>query len=387
MVPGTILRSRYEIVSLIGKGGMSVVYLALMRPHGKDIVIKETAQGGKDGSKALEKEFSILSQLFHPHLPCVIDLFEEHSRVYLVEDYIKGKPLDATLKEIPPPDLVPLYRIIFQVCATLSYLHGKKILHRDLKPSNIILSEKGIAKLIDFGSARIVKKGKKADTVAFGTVGFASPEHYGCRQTDERSEVFSLGALCHYLFTRQNPSEKPFIFEDPAKINTALPEAVAALIRKATQLKRESRIGTISEFRHHLAGAAALSAGREKLLFCPLCWVVMDSLKAGSTSFEGCPLCRGIWCSTRELSRRGPFIYGENNPLIEEYWEETPVPKENHDFTMRRLCCPRCGTLMHTFHHRKAAHTELDRCPEGCGLWLDRGELKALFLPRGGKGL
>jgi serine/threonine-protein kinase len=146
----------------------------------------------------------MLNTLDHTNLPKVIDYFLEKDRYYLVMDYIKGRTVKDYI-ENNSADMETVEKIMYQLCDILEYLHGQHIIFRDLKPSNIMILPDFKIKLIDFGIARIFKDSKQYDTVIVGTPGFCPPEQYGRGQTDERSDIYSLGANLYYMLTGKVP--------------------------------------------------------------------------------------------------------------------------------------------------------------------------------------
>ena len=202
---GDMLKGRYQIVREIGSGGMSVVYLAI--ELGKDTFwAVKAADMNKKISKRLFSEAKILSELDHPGLPRIADFFssEDGRYFFLVQEYIDGQPLlerfeqnDCRMEEEEVLD------IGIAICDVLSFLHSQPapIIYRDLKPANIMITEEGKIKLIDFGIARKYVQDQLKDTLQIGTVGFAAPEQFEKRQSDQRTDLFSLGALLYYLLS------------------------------------------------------------------------------------------------------------------------------------------------------------------------------------------
>lgn len=202
-----IFHGRYKILSLIGKGGMGKVYLAEdLRLKGKLWAIKEIVVK-KGNYQQFIDEAKMLIALDHPYLPNIIDYYppDEYGYSYLVMDYINGLTMMEKFEQakgnIPYKQVV---RYSLQLCDLFDYLHNQQptpIIYRDLKPSNIMIDEQDNLRLIDFGIARTFKKGKLLDTVQLGTVGFAAPEQFEDKQTDHRSDIYSLGALMYFLLS------------------------------------------------------------------------------------------------------------------------------------------------------------------------------------------
>lgn len=203
---GEILKNQYQIVKEIGAGGMSIVYLAVEIDKQTLVAIK-VADMTRKISRRLFSEAKILSELDHPALPQIVDFFssEDNRYFYLVQEYINGQPLQECFEQ---QESIMNQEEVIQIGITISevlhYLHTRKpnpIIYRDLKPANIMITNEGAIKLIDFGIARKYVHNQLKDTVQIGTVGFAAPEQFEKRQSDARTDLFSLGALMYYLLT------------------------------------------------------------------------------------------------------------------------------------------------------------------------------------------
>ncbi len=203
---GTVIGDRYRILSVIGQGGMGVVYAVEdLRLAGLLRAMKVT-YGRYGAAGAYSEEASALMKLNHPCLPLITDYFppDEDGREALVMDYIEGETLAAAAENASAPaSFGELLHIGLQLSSALHYLHSlpSPLIHRDLKPSNVMLDRDGHVKLIDFGISRQYKEGQRFDTVRLGTEGFAAPEQQEGRQSDARTDIYGLGALLYYLAT------------------------------------------------------------------------------------------------------------------------------------------------------------------------------------------
>lgn len=251
---GTVLRDRYQIVSLIGQGGMGAVYLTEdTRLPGRRCAIKEIRLppdlvAGADPSGARQRareqfrrEATVLARLDHPNLPKVSDFFTAapqlpgdlsgtgmlaDERDYLVMDYVPGDDLLHIVREarrkarfLPEAQVLAW---IEQVCDVLSYLHRQEppVLHRDVKPANIKLTPEGDIKLVDFG---LVKPMDAPGETTFtglrgvGSIPYTPLEQYGdfADHTDARSDLYALGATTYHLLTSSEPPSAQEIFVNP----------------------------------------------------------------------------------------------------------------------------------------------------------------------------
>ena len=247
-----VLGGRYQLLSCIGQGGMGAVYKAAdTRFNNRPVAIKEMSSAGlpparlQEADAAFEREAHLLADLLHPNLPRIYEHFTENERSYLVMDFIEGQTVEEYLAKIGggPLPVDQVVRWAQQICDVLNYLHTHQppIVFRDLKPANVMMSESGHIFLIDFGIARIFKPGKQHDTVALGSPGYAAPEQYGKAQSTPRSDIYSLGALLHYLLTGIDPSEQPFFFRPASQVNPAVNPALEALLKQMLEMDSERR--------------------------------------------------------------------------------------------------------------------------------------------------
>ncbi|GFP74229.1 serine/threonine protein kinase [Clostridium fungisolvens] len=256
---GFVVDGKYEILKQIGKGGMSIVYLAMDKRLNKQWAVKEIRKKGNGKNdevivNSLLAEANLMKRLDHPALPRIVDIIDNGTTIYVVMDYIEGESLDKILLQYgaQPEDLVIEWAK--QLCDALGYLHAQKppIIYRDMKPANIMLKPEGNLKLIDFGIAREYKEQNLADTTVLGTKGYASPEHYGSRQTDARSDIFTLGMTLHHLLTGIDPRPADYMYASIRQWNPQLSDGVEAIIDKCTAIDPEYRYQSCSELMYDL---------------------------------------------------------------------------------------------------------------------------------------
>jgi serine/threonine protein kinase len=326
-----LLKNRYEIIEILGRGGMGCVYKVADRfKRGMVLAIKELLAGNLSAEKAHEAlaqfqtEARILTRLSHPNLPKVYDYFSFPGRYYIVMEYVKGKTLEKILdarKEMPVNERQALSWAL-QICKTIHFLTVQRppVVFRDLKPANIMIDGNSRVKLIDFGIARFFKEAKSEDTFVYGTPGYAAPEQYGTGQTDVRSDIFSLGATLHHCLTGRNPSESPLDFPDPRILNPKLSKGAAEIIRKALQQKREKRFQSALEMKQAiqlvLLDTTALPTGLGRIIlakagkpirlpaFRKFCWVSVPITALGCSGTTGSLSTDELWIQPR------PKIFG-----------------------------------------------------------------------------
>lgn len=239
----------YEIKSIIGKGGMSTVYLAEHKRLHTRWAVKEVRkqQGTRFDFLA---ESNILKRLQHPMLPRIVDIFEDRDCIYIVEDFVEGITLDGLLKQQKKVDEPQGLQWLRDLCGVLTYLHGQRphpIIYRDMKPSNIMLQPDGSLKLIDFGIAREYKQESNADTTYIGTKGYAAPEQFGKAQTDARTDIYSLGVTMYHLLTGKSPYEPPYQFVPVRQLVPELSHGIEYILNKCVQSEPADRYQTVDE--------------------------------------------------------------------------------------------------------------------------------------------
>ena len=239
----------YEIKSVIGKGGMSTVYLAEHKRLHTRWAMKEVRkqQGTRFDFLA---ESNILKRLQHPMLPRIVDIFEDRDCIYIVEDFVEGITLDGLLKQQKKVDEPQGLQWLRDLCGVLTYLHGQRphpIIYRDMKPSNIMLQPDGSLKLIDFGIAREYKQESNADTTYIGTKGYAAPEQFGKAQTDARTDIYSLGVTMYHLLTGKSPYEPPYQFVPVRQLVPELSHGIEYILNKCVQSEPADRYQTVDE--------------------------------------------------------------------------------------------------------------------------------------------
>ncbi len=264
-----LLKQRYRILDSVGKGGMGAVYRAEDTQLGdRKVAVKEMSQSGlspqeiTEASDAFKQEAHILARLQHPNLPHIYDHFSEAGHWYLVMSFIQGCTLADYLnstngRRLPIEEVL---QIGIQLCTVLDYLHTQQppIIFRDLKPSNIMRTKDGHIYLIDFGIARHFKPGQAKDTVAYGSMGYASPEQYGKTQTTPRSDIYSLGVVLHHLLSGYDPSSTPFRLPSLQLQGSTIPPELVLLITQMLEVEEGKRPTSISVVKQKLQSAAGV---------------------------------------------------------------------------------------------------------------------------------
>lgn len=254
---GTVIDGKYEILKEIGRGGMSIVYLAMDKRLNKQWAIKEIRKKGSGKNdeivvNSLLAEANMMKKLDHPALPRIVDIIDNGITIYVVMDYIEGESLDKILNEYGAQSEELVIGWAKQLCDAFSYLHSQKppIIYRDMKPANVMLKPEGNIKIIDFGIAREYKEQSLADTTVLGTKGYAPPEQYS-GQTDARSDIFALGMTMHHLLTGVDPRSGE-AYAPVRQWNPELSEGIEIIIDKCVEPAAENRYQSCTDLLYDL---------------------------------------------------------------------------------------------------------------------------------------
>lgn len=257
---GSVVGGKYEILKVIGKGGMSVVYLAMDKNLNKQWAVKEVKRVANDAKNdvvvnSLLAEANLMKKLDHPNLPRIVDIIETGETLFVVMDYIEGESLEKIVQLYGPQPEEVVIDWAKQLCMVLGYLHNQNppIIYRDMKPANVMLKPEGTLKVIDFGIAREYKVDSLKDTTNLGTRGYAAPEQYeGKGQTDQRTDIYCLGVTLHHLLTGKYPEEYPYELIPITEFNPMLSGGLERIIMNCTQRNPENRYQSCDELLYDL---------------------------------------------------------------------------------------------------------------------------------------
>lgn len=250
----------YQILGLIGRGGMGAVYRARQLSLGRVVAVKVLPAEAITQDPVFEQRFRrearILSRLRHPG---IVGLFEFGSTLagdlYFTMELVAGESLAARLAtgKLGQNETLALLR---QVCEAVAYAHGEGIIHRDLKPANILIATDGRVKVVDFGLAiaesRPTSEKFTRSGIIIGTVDYLAPEQWQGRGGDVRSDIFSLGVITFELLTGEVPRG---VFDPPSFRRSNVDPVFDEVILRALQMEPESRYGSVAEFQQALQTA------------------------------------------------------------------------------------------------------------------------------------
>jgi len=257
LTPGFVLKSRYRIISLLGKGGMGEVYLAEDQSLATQVAVKVNHNLDPHASAQFIREARLLASLKHPNLPRVIDYFTGDGSEYLVMDYIPGDNLKTIIDRKTQLSTTMILHWAEQLGNALNYLHSQNppIYHRDIKPANIKITPGGEVILVDFGIAKTGDASQETQTGAWAyTPGYAPPEQVSGLRTGPYSDQFSLAATLYFLFTGVPPADSAqrMIGEQELvplqELNPGIPSHAVKAIHKAMLIKPDERFSTVGDF-------------------------------------------------------------------------------------------------------------------------------------------
>lgn len=249
----TTLNNRYQIRHELGNGGMGNVFLALDTYLEREVAVKllNRLNLGAAGRALLLNEARAAARLSHPNIVMVFDVGEQDDMPYIVMEYVSGRPLS----EQKPRRLDEVIRVARQICAALDHAHQKDLVHRDVKPHNVILIPEGVAKLMDFGLARML--GGDTEGTVSGTISYIAPEQIMGKTVNHAADLYSFGILLYELATGRLPfvgdpgnilyqhiNQPPM---SPREQNPNVPSALNELILHLLQKEPENRPDSAQE--------------------------------------------------------------------------------------------------------------------------------------------
>ncbi|HSD27884.1 MAG TPA: protein kinase [Vicinamibacteria bacterium] len=262
---------RYEVVGLLGHGGMGAVYKAHDPRLDRFVAVKLISplvpvEGSLDETLGrFRREAQAAGKLSHPNVVSVhdMDVDQGTGTPFIVMEYVDGVPLSTVLREHATVPLAQALEIVQQVGAALVEAHEHGIVHRDIKPANVFLDARGRVKVGDFGIARVAGSELTQAGVTLGTPGYLAPEVLRGATADARSDVFALGVLAYQLLAGRRPFDGPTpaavtldviqrVPDPPRTLRPEVPSHVSTAVMRALDKLPETRTPTVAAFLREL---------------------------------------------------------------------------------------------------------------------------------------
>ncbi|MDD3363592.1 MAG: protein kinase [Syntrophomonas sp.] len=264
---GTVLGGRYELIEIIGEGGMSTVYKARDRVLDRIVavkILKDEFSRDKNFVEKFKTEALSAARISHPNIVNIYDVGQENDIHYIVMELVDGKTLKDMIRSQAPLSIERAVDIAIMVCDGVQHAHEKGIIHRDIKPHNILITEHGMVKVADFGIARAVSSG----TITYGnnivgSVHYFSPEQARGEAINRTTDIYSIGCILYEMLTGKVPfdADSPITIAlrhihdvppSPRTINNAIPPALEGIIYKAMEKVPANRFSTALDMRNAL---------------------------------------------------------------------------------------------------------------------------------------
>jgi len=264
---GELIENRYHVLTVIGTGGMGILYRVSDEAHegpkeDKIIALKTIRLSGPAAERTesverFQREFQLLTQLRHPNLVSVYDFsIMDQGELYFTMEWIEGQNLEPDQHPLEPESTIP---VIVQICRALAYLHARGVIHGDLKPHNILLADDTgdtghRIKIVDFGLAHEIRLPE--DRARYYTPGYTAPEARLPQPIDHRADLYSLGALWYALLVGEPPMFMPgagkerliqFALEETLEKQKQVPKAIGALIARLMATSPDDRYSSANE--------------------------------------------------------------------------------------------------------------------------------------------
>jgi eukaryotic-like serine/threonine-protein kinase len=272
MSAGDVIAGRYELLELVGSGGMSSVWRSHDRLLDRTVAIKvlhEQFTADEEYVERFRREARSVAQVSHPNIVTVIDRGEDENRQYIVFEYIDGENLKELIERTGRLSIRDALDMALQMGRALGFAHERGLVHRDVKPQNVLLSGDGQAKMTDFGIARSVDvEGVTITGTVLGTSEYIAPEQARGQRVDALTDVYSLGVVLYELLTGSVPFQgENFVAVALRHVNEPAPNVLerrpdapprlAMAVERAMAKNPDERFQSMNEFVAELEDAAA----------------------------------------------------------------------------------------------------------------------------------
>ncbi len=264
-VPGQVFAGRYEVKSVLGEGGMGVVYRAVDRELDEQVAIKllhgDMVRRDATLLERFKQEIKLARRITHPNVVRTHDLGEAEGLYYITMEYVEGTSLDELIRRRGRLPVGVTLTVGKQLLRALEAAHAQGVIHRDIKPQNMLVDAQGFLKVMDFGIARLADSGKglTMEGAVVGTPDYMAPEQLMGRELDQRTDIYAVGAVLFQCLTGQKlfPAESlPTLImkqveeapRDPRSLTPDVPPALAQAILRALSKDPAARFPTAHEF-------------------------------------------------------------------------------------------------------------------------------------------
>jgi serine/threonine protein kinase len=274
---------RYELLRVLGKGAMGVVYEAIDPRLGRTVAIKTILKShliddgtAQEYSRRFETEAQAAARLNHPHIVTVFDFGEQDDIAYIVMEFVRGRELAQAFADGEPFTLSDAVRIMGELLDALAFAHARSVVHRDVKPANVMLDSGGRVKLTDFGVARVAStlSDRTMPGTLVGTPSYMAPEQILGTAVGSRADLFAAGVILFQFLTGQRPFSGGGAFAiqrkivadpvtPPTTLNPALPTRFDRIIERALAKDPEHRYESAEDFATDLRQALAAAQTHE----------------------------------------------------------------------------------------------------------------------------
>lgn len=352
LIPAYI--GHYKILGKLGRGGMGDIYKAMQEPLNRIVALKVLPPQmlrDEEFAKRFEIEAKAISRLQHQNIVSIYEYGHEDSYRFIAMQFVDGTDLGRYIAEhriLPIQEIIDLSK---QICRGLRYAHSNEIIHRDIKPQNVLLDKSGVARLSDFGIAKIFSATNITMTgSAVGTPEYMSPEQAQGKRLDAQTDIYSFGILMYEMLTRKPPfiANNPMavaykqVHEQPMPVSLKrkdTPKRLELIVLKAMKKEKKDRYASIEEVLEHLD-----SVDPTELVERTTVRFKLPSSTASSSAES-----KELSASERRITDRRQRMEFEDYPVFSlRYWE---VMVKMHWITWLALAALATVFVRHVMNH------------------------------------
>lgn len=251
----------FELLERIGAGGMGEVYRARQVSLERDVAVKLLSynkfENRQEALERFQREAKVLAKLSHPNVVPIIDMVQFEDQAYLVMEYVEGQNLRSVMRRGEPLALKHAFQYLEPIAKALEYIHGQSILHRDLKPENVLLGDKSVVKIADFGLASLARDVGRItnEKDSCGSLDYMAPEQRHHLEVDQRADVYSFAVMTYEMLSGELPLG---VFEPLSEHNPDMPVELDRVLEKGLKRDPDERFGSVEEYYRELRAASGL---------------------------------------------------------------------------------------------------------------------------------